>query len=108
MLCYHNSSKEVYYEKQNQRDIKFAYNGMNYSYRGYVTCSCKNVYYYGTFSVDKVIKDVKKEYEATLPKGATHSTVVATPSGNPQGGNGNSDKQVAYDKMGNILKDVVS
>ena len=32
---------------------------MNYSYRGYVTCSCKNVYYYGTFSVDKVIKDVR-------------------------------------------------
>lgn len=27
-------------------------------------------------SIDKVIKDVKKEYEATLPKGATHSTVV--------------------------------
>ena len=58
--------------------------------------------------LDKVIKDVKKDYEANLPKGATHSTVVTNPSGNPQGGNGNSEKQVAYDKMGNILKDVVS
>lgn len=57
--------------------------------------------------IDKVIKTVKGEYEATLPKGATHSTVVTNPSGNPQGGNGN-DKQVAYDKMGDILKDVVS
>lgn len=57
--------------------------------------------------LDKVIKDVKKDYEANLPKGATHSTVVANPSGNPQGGNGN-DKQVAFDKMGAILKDVVS
>ena len=57
--------------------------------------------------LDKVIKDVKKDYEANLPKGATHSTVVNNPSGNPQSGNGN-DKQVAYDKMGAILKDVVS
>ena len=54
-----SASSRRSYEKQNQRDIKFAYNGMNYSYRGYVTCSCKNVYYYGTFSVDKVIKDVR-------------------------------------------------
>jgi len=28
--------------------------------------------------IDKVIKDVKKEYESTLPKGATHSTIIQT------------------------------
>ena len=28
--------------------------------------------------LDKVIKEVKKEYEASLPRGATHSTVVQT------------------------------
>jgi len=31
--------------------------------------------------LDKVVKDVKKEYESTLPKGATHSTVVQTAFG---------------------------
>ena len=31
--------------------------------------------------IDKVIKDVKKEYESTLPKGATHSTVIQTAQG---------------------------
>ena len=47
------------YEKQNKRDIKFIYDGKEYRYSARVTCSCKNVYYYGTFSVDKVIKDVR-------------------------------------------------
>lgn len=47
------------YEKHNQKDIKFIYDGKEYRYSGYVTCSCRNVYYYGTFSVDKVIKDVR-------------------------------------------------
>ena len=47
------------YEKQNRRDIKFIYDRKEYRYSARVTCSCKNVYYYGTFSVDKVIKDVR-------------------------------------------------
>ena len=54
-----SASSRRSYEKQNQRDIKFSYNGMKYSYSSRVTCSCKNVYYYGTFSVDQVIKDVR-------------------------------------------------
>ena len=54
--------------------------------------------------VDKVIKDIKKEYEQTLPKGATHSTVVSTPTGSkPQG----DDKQAAYNAMGDALKSLV-
>ena len=56
-------------------------------------------------NLDKVIKDVKKEYEATLPKGATHSTVISTPTGTKPSGDG---KQAAYSAMGEILKDVVS
>lgn len=47
------------YEKHNQKDIKFIYDGKEYRYNARVTCSCKNVYYNGVFSVDKVIKDVR-------------------------------------------------
>ena len=57
--------------------------------------------------LEKVIKDVKKDYEANLPKGATHSTVIANPRGNPNGANVDN-KQVAYNEMGAILKDIVS
>ena len=53
--------------------------------------------------LDKVIKEVKKEYEQTLPKGATHSTVVQTAT---QGQTPKSDdKQVAaFEAMGEMLK----
>lgn len=57
-------------------------------------------------NLDKVIKDVQKDYEAGLPKGATHSTVVSTPSGSPN--NGATSKQDAYNKMGEVFKDIVS
>ena len=52
--------------------------------------------------LDKVIKTVKKEYEETLPKGATHSTVVqtATTSQTPK----SDDKQsVAFEKLGETI-----
>lgn len=39
--------------------------------------------------LDKVIKDVKKEYEAYKPKGATHSTVVQTATGQQPSGSSN-------------------
>lgn len=54
---------------------------------------------------DKVIKEIKKEYEAALPKGATHSTVVpnAQGSGNKQ----QDDKQAAFNAFGEALKEVV-
>ena len=44
---------------------------------------------------DKVIKDIKKEYDATLPKGATHSTVVPTAAQTPQGGTGDAVRDAA-------------
>ena len=56
-------------------------------------------------NLDKVIKDVKKEYEATLPKGATHSTVVSTPTGVKPSGD---SKEAAFSAMGDVLKNVVS
>ena len=58
----------------------------------------------GEGEIDKVIKDVKKEYEANLPKGATHSTVVNTPSGgNPQGGS----KEETFELVGEALKNAL-
>lgn len=56
-------------------------------------------------NIDKVIKDIRKEYEATLPKGAAHSTVVQT-----SGGNNNTaanDKEAAFQKMGDALKQLI-
>lgn len=50
--------------------------------------------------LDKVIKDVKKEYDATLPKGATHSTVVQT----AQGSKPRDDKSELYASVGEALK----
>lgn len=56
-------------------------------------------------NIDKVIKDIRKEYEASLPKGATHSTVVQT---NATGKNANaSEKDAAYAKMGDTLKQLI-
>lgn len=43
------ASERRSYEQYNQRDIKFLYDGIEYRFRGYTSCSCKNVYYYGTF-----------------------------------------------------------
>lgn len=55
--------------------------------------------------LDKVIKDIKKEYEANLPKGNTHSSVVQQSGGkpNPQ----LSEKEQAYAALGDALKEVV-
>ena len=55
--------------------------------------------------IDKVIKDIKKEFDAYQPKGATHSTVVQTQSQtvNKQ----QDDKGVAFEKMGDALKELI-
>lgn len=53
---------------------------------------------------DKVVKDIKKEYEATLPKGNPHSTVV------PSGGNNNaptSEKDKANAEFGRALQELI-
>ena len=54
-------------------------------------------------NIDKVIKDIKKEYEATLPKGANHSTVVPNAQGNKQV----DAKTDAYNKFGDALKEII-
>ena len=52
---------------------------------------------------EKAIKEVKKEYEATLPKGSQHSTVVQTSGLPPQV----SDKDRANAEFGKALKELV-
>ena len=53
--------------------------------------------------LDKVIKVVKGEYEASLPKGNTHSTVVQTNTTTPQkGGNDNKGLEEFAEQLKNI------
>jgi len=56
-------------------------------------------------NLDKVIKDIKKEYEQYQPKGATHSTVVQTQSQNVN--KQQDDKSAAFEKMGDALKELI-
>lgn len=56
--------------------------------------------------LDKVIRDIKKEYEATLPKGNTHSNIIQ------QGGSvnptmGKSETDIANEKMAEFLNSVI-
>ena len=57
--------------------------------------------------LDKVIRNISKEYTENLPKGATHSTITPMQSGKPQP-SGGDDKAVAFEEMGSFIKDVVS
>ena len=56
-------------------------------------------------NLDKVIKDIKKEYEQYQPKGATHSTVVQTQNQNVN--KQQDDKSVAFEKMGDAIKELI-
>ena len=56
-------------------------------------------------NLDKVIKDIKKEYEQYQPKGATHSTVVQTQ--NQTVNKTQDDKSAAFEKMGDALKELI-
>ena len=56
-------------------------------------------------NLDKVIKDIKKEYEQYQPKGATHSTVVQTQSQNVN--KQQDDKSAAFEKMGDAIKELI-
>lgn len=54
--------------------------------------------------IDKVIKTVKSEYEASQPSGTTHSTVV------PMGGGAKptqTPQSSAYDKMGQAINELL-
>lgn len=55
--------------------------------------------------IDKVIKEIKKEFDAFQPKGSTRSTVVPTQSQtvNKQ----QDDKSAAFEKMGDALKELI-
>ena len=53
--------------------------------------------------LDKAIKDIKKEYEATLPKGNQHSTVVPTNTAQPAV----NEKDQINAMFGKALKDLV-
>ena len=53
---------------------------------------------------DKVLGKVQKEYEATLQKGNTHSSVVQT---NTQVGVNVSDKDKANAEMGKVLQELI-
>lgn len=53
--------------------------------------------------LDKVIKEVKKDYDADRPKGATHSTVVQTGGQRATG----DAKQQAFEEMGKALGELV-
>lgn len=54
--------------------------------------------------LDRAIKDVKKEYEATLPRGANHSTVVNTNTTKP---NASNDKNQLFGQVGEALKNAL-
>ena len=56
--------------------------------------------------IDKVLKTIKGEYEATLPKGNTHSNVVKTTVST--GGTGATEKDIANEKMGIALKEMLN
>jgi len=51
--------------------------------------------------LDKIIKTVKTEYEGTLPKGNTHSTVVQTGGTPPK-----NDQTQVYEQVGNAIGNI--
>ena len=53
--------------------------------------------------LDKAIKVVKGEYEANLPKGNTHSSVVQVTTSNPTNNSG-ADKEKANAEVNSMLK----
>lgn len=55
--------------------------------------------------IDKVIKDIKKEYESALPKGNSHSSVIQQGVG--KGNRQLTEQEEAYESLGNALKSLV-
>ena len=56
--------------------------------------------------LDRVVKDIKKEYEASLPKGTTISSVIQQ-SGTTTPSVGKSDKELANEEMGKFLDNIL-
>ena len=57
--------------------------------------------------LDKVIKEISKEYEGLMPKGAKTSTIVTTANGQRPKGSGD-EKSVAFEQMGEFIKGIIS
>ena len=56
--------------------------------------------------LDRVIKEVKKEYEATLPKGNPHSNVIQQ-GGSVSPTSNKTDTDIANEKMAEFLNEVL-
>ena len=56
--------------------------------------------------LDKAIKDIKKEYEATLPKGNAHSSIIQQ-GGSVSPSNAKTPTDVANEKMGEFLNEML-
>lgn len=56
--------------------------------------------------LDKVIKDIKKDYEANLTKGNTHSSVIQQ-GGSVSPTTAKTDEQIANEKMGELLNNIL-
>lgn len=54
-----NAAGRRSYERKNSFSVKFKHNGDVYEYTSSVSCSCKNVYYRGTFSVNGKTQTVR-------------------------------------------------
>ena len=52
--------------------------------------------------VDKVIKEIKKEFEASQPKGANHSTIIQSANGSQKQPDA---KTQLFEQVGNALKE---
>lgn len=55
----YNASSRRQYEKFNSIKVEFAYDGHQYEYASFVSCSCKNVYYDHYFAIDEYTVNVK-------------------------------------------------
>lgn len=56
--------------------------------------------------LDKMVKEVKKEYEATLPKGNTHSNVIQQ-GGSITPNSAKTETEIANEKMGDFLNEIL-
>ena len=56
-------------------------------------------------NIDKVIKDIKKEFDAYQPKGATHSTVIPTQT--QAVNNASDEKGQVFKEVGDVIKELI-
>lgn len=71
-----NASGRRHMEKANSFGVKFKNGGHTYEYTSDVSCSCKNVYYTGSFVVDGKPKN-RRAFAALLPKALQAKGAIA-------------------------------